>query len=182
MSFKDGVIVVKNKSHVGFVSFLLGAFLILGIVSAPSVLADDCKDGKCPPPPPERSVCFNVFCTFQRQDAGTQGESTGHYQKCQVASTFTHWVTGDGNEVWDNSTDSFNPAFEVQCDNEVIYNGSAHRYTDYLGTRLQAIPGPYPAVDLPKDSLREIRHYSDASLEFADQSLQGTCYIYTGPQ
>jgi hypothetical protein len=136
--------------------------------------ADDknCKNGNCHPP---RPICFNVFCTFQR-------EGTGPYEKCQVASTFVHLVNDDGSEFLDNSSDSNSPVFEVQCDNEVVYNSSAHRYTDYLGTRIQAIPGPYPAVVLPKDSLQEIRHYSDASLEFADQRLNGTCYIYTGPQ
>lgn len=168
---------ITKQLSVAVLSFLICASLpgLAGFTKAAQ--ADDnkdCKNGNCPQP--TRPVCFNLVCSFQKDG------HDGPYEKCTVASTFTHLVTEDGSEVWNNSEGSFNPVFEVQCDNEVIYNGSGHRYTDYLGTRIQAIPGPYPGMDLPPGSLREVRHYSDSTLEFLDQKLTGTCYIYTGPQ
>lgn len=149
--------------------------LVFILVSSRSVRSDDglgkvCEGEKCQP----RPACFNVFCTYGKDD-------DGHYSKCEASAAFTHAVSGDGDEIFDNSTQSDNPTFEVQCDQTVVYNGPAHRYTDRLGTRIQGIPGPYPAVVLPVGALREMRHYSESSLEFKDQRLSGSCYIYTGP-
>lgn len=122
-----------------------------------------------------RPVCFNLFCSFQRQEEGK-------FERCEVASTFTQLVTEEGWEVRENSEEPFNPTFEVKCDHEVVFNGKGHRYTDHLGTRIQAIPGPFPAIVMPRNALREERHYSEASLEFDRERLDGFCYVYTGPQ
>lgn len=157
---------LKQSIYVAIISF----FTCISLSSADD---KNCKDGNCHPS--VRPVCFNVFCTFERDGAS-------QYDKCQAASTFTHLVYDDGSEFYDNSSEVNNPTFEIQCDGNVLYNSSAHRYTDYLGTRIQAIPGPYPAIVLPQGALKEIRHYSEASLEFADQQIKGSCYLYTGPQ
>lgn len=141
---------------------------------------DSCKGKDCPPPErPPRPVCFNVYCTYQGDE---QQGAKKHYDRCTAAASFVHLVADDGDEVFDNSADSSNPAFEVQCDSQVLYDGPAHRYTDRLGSRIQGIPGPYPAIVLPVGALTELRHYSESSLEVDDQRLSGDCYVYTGPQ
>jgi hypothetical protein len=160
-----------NKS-IGLFILLSGLWvgaINVGLAAADVDCTKDKQDAKCQRP--VHPVCFNVFCTYERD-----------HKRCQSASKFTHFVTDDGQEVWNNSSPPFNPSFEVECDGRQLYSGSAHRYTDYLGSRIQAIPGPYPAIVLPRDSLRDVRHYVESSLEFTNERLAGSCYIYTGPQ
>ena len=62
--------------------------------------------------------------------------------KCQAAAVFTKRVTADGEEIADDSGPGEDATFEVECDDEVRFNGSAHRYTDRDGTRLKSVIGP----------------------------------------
>ena len=141
-------------------------------------LADDkCKGGNCPPPlPPPKTVCFNVVCTYK-----CENPKGGEFSTCQAAAKFEKWVTGDGDEIRDDSQYPDNPEFEVACDDQVLYNNSGRRFTDEQGTRIQAEEGPYPAILIPRGSLREGHHYVLSALElFNQQQLQGYCYVYTG--
>lgn len=140
------------------------------------VRADDKDDHKAPPP---RKVCFNVFCTYDARDQHGQDQ----YEKCHAGSTFTKWVRDDGDEIQDESADhDDDPKFEVECDGKPVYNNSAHRYTDWQGTRIQALQGPYPAIVLPEGALKDTHEYAVSALELWDQTLHGYCYVYTGPQ
>lgn len=139
----------------------------------------DCKD-------PDNLTCFNIYCRYEesrhdddKSDSFT--DSHDSYEKCRAASQFKKNVGDDGSEIEDRSYPPFNPRMAVECDGSVIYNNSAHRYTDYKGTRIQAQHGPYPAILLPKGALRDDHHYVRSVLELSDQTLKGYCYIYTGP-
>jgi hypothetical protein len=130
----------------------------------------------CPPPPPPlppRQVCFNLVCNYQK------GDDPG-FSKCQAASTFTKWVAADGSELQDASEAPQNPQLEVECDEQVLFNSSARRFTDEQGTRIQAENGPYPALLLPSRSLQDTHRYVLSSLELSNQTLSGYCYIWTG--
>jgi hypothetical protein len=136
---------------------------------------------------PPHEVCFNVFCTYERQNVldaqGGQGPHDGQFEKCHAASTFQKFVSDEGEEINDESADrDDNPKFEVECDGKTVYNNSAHRYTDWQGTRIQALAGPYPAVVLGRGALRDTHQYEISALELWDQTLHGYCYIYTGTQ
>src|SRR5262249_3164778 len=103
--------------------------------------------------------------------------------KCEAGAVFTKFVTDDGEEIRDISDDHTQPRFEVACDQKTLFNGSAHRFTDWAGTRIQADTGPFPAVLLPHGALKEGHRYEASALELADgESLRGYCFIYTGPQ
>jgi hypothetical protein len=163
----------------------LALFISLTMLAATAALADgpntndkgECHQGKCDPPAPPKKVCLNVFCSYQKD-----GEH-GKFEKCEAAAVFEKWVTAEGNEIWDNSAEPFNPDFEVSCDDRVLFNGTAHRYTDYLGTRIQALRGPYPALLLPRGVLQEGHRYEKSALEFPDgHSMRGYCFVYTGAQ
>jgi hypothetical protein len=147
------------------------AIVLLPVLSM-SAMADTSRreEGNC------RSVSFNVACYYKR-DGGNDG-----FEKCQSASQFQKMVTQGGAEIEDKSVPPFNPKFEVQCDERKLFNGSAHRFTDGQGTRLQAEAGPFPASVLPRGSLRDDHKYVPSVLELGEQTLRGFCYIYTGPQ
>ncbi|OFZ19478.1 MAG: hypothetical protein A2X94_09010 [Bdellovibrionales bacterium GWB1_55_8] len=119
-------------------------------------------------------VCFNLLCNYE------ESAPKARYRKCESAARFEKWVTGDGSEIPDISEHPLNPEFEVACDDELLFNNSAYRYTDALGTRLQAQAGPYPATLLPRGALREGHRYVLSTLELNGQTLRGHCYIYTG--
>ena len=166
----------KNKRY----WLLIVCFFSFGLISSDPVFAGpvtDCKDGKegkdCPP---VQEICFNLVCSYQRE--GREGT----YEKCQAAARFKKWVTAGGGEIWDRSEGVNHPEFEVECDEYMIFNNSALRYTDSLGTRIQGRTGPYPAVVIPRGSLRDGHSYVPSSLEFSDQHLRGYCYVYSGPQ
>jgi hypothetical protein len=163
---------------------ILMGCLILFLASG-SLFADDkCKDGDKDCQRPPREVCFNVFCTYDRDHDGKEQGHDEHdgYDKCHAGATFNKFVTDDGVEIDDDSDHDRNPKFEVECDGRPIYNNSGHRYTDWQGTRIQAIQGPYPAIVLGKGALRDTHQYSVSALELWDQTLHGYCYVYTGPQ
>lgn len=125
---------------------------------------------------PPTETCFNAVCSYQRE-----GED-GRYEKCQAAAVFRKWVTAEGDEIADKSAFPQNPMLEVECDQRVLHNNGARRFTDALGTRIQAQAGPYPAILLPRKALREGHRYEPSALELDGQHLRGYCYIYTGPQ
>jgi hypothetical protein len=89
-------------------------------------------------------------------------------------------VTLDGGEVTDDSEYPFNPKFEIECDDEWIQKGPSRRFTEILGTRIQAEQGPFPALVLPRGALHVGPHSSDARLEFTNQTMNGSCFIYSG--
>jgi len=132
-------------------------------------------DSKTPAPHVTHPVCFNLVCKYQDEKGASPLD-------CQAAATFTHEVNEDGSEVLGDSSEHADIKLEVQCNQSVLYNGAANRYTDRLGTRIQGLEGPYPAIVLPPDSLVDTHRYTDSSLELADQNLEGVCYVYTGAQ
>ena len=153
------------------ITFIVSILFLAPPVSADGKPGDACKDCDM-----TRELCFNVFCNYQKEIA------EGSYQKCKAASVFTKSVYLDGNEVRDNSESPLNPELQVECDGAVIQNGSAHRYTDSMGTRIQSLTGPYPAILLPRKALRDGHRYVASSLEFDGESMEGYCYLYTGSQ
>ena len=126
-----------------------------------------------------KTTCFNLYCQYKKKKKEEAKE--GQVQECRVAIQFMKRVSSDGREIFDYSNEKDNPKFQVQCDQQILYNNSAHRYTDELGTRIQVIGAPYPAILLPRGSLHDQRHYETSSLQLENQDLEGYCYIYTGP-
>ena len=124
-----------------------------------------------PTPSQNRTVCLNLLCNYE-----------GENQKCQAAAQLEKFVSLRGDEVEDRSEHPFHPEFEVACNDSLIYNGIGYRFTDALGTRIQAQSGPYPAILLPRGVLRDGHRYLISSLELGDENLRGYCYIYTGPR
>lgn len=159
----------------------------------------ECKPGeKCPPPKCTKEECFNIICHYKSHNEKNDG-----YEKCQVAARFLKNVTLEGGEVEDSSEqpkdhhgngpregeppnnegphrDFFDHQFEVKCDGHLIYNDGARRFTDMLGTRIQAETGPYPAILLPRGTLHAGHHYAPSWLELGEQNMRGSCYIYNG--
>src|SRR4051812_5573394 len=116
---------------------------VISALAAASALAGDndndkyCKDKNCHPP---REVCFNVFCTYDEDRVKIEDNHHPRFDRCHAGSTFMKWVTDDGDEIKDISLDRNDLAkFQVECDGKTIYNNSAHRYTDWQGTRIQAL-------------------------------------------
>lgn len=148
--------------------------VLLVAFSASAVMADG-GHHRCPKGsncfPKKREACFTAFCSFQdlNQPPG--------FQNCRAAATFNKAVTVTGGEVVDDSDPSNNPQFEVVCDDSVIYNNSALRFTDLLGTRIQAEAGPYPALLLPRGAL-----HSGANFTSGNHSSQGVLLLDTGNQ
>lgn len=152
----------------------IGAFA-LGSVLSVKANATECLPGEeCKPEEVSRSVCFNLYCRYQTKD------KYNGYKKCRTAARFFKEVGINGEELEDRSEFPFNSQFQVECDGDVIFNGSAYRYTDPKGTRLQAQAGPFPATLLPRGSLRDGNRYVLSILELEEQSLKGYCYLYTG--
>jgi hypothetical protein len=108
---------------------------------------------------------FNVFCRFP---------------KCFAASRFEKHVDHEGDEVYDNSEHPRNPAFEIECHGQSIFNGLGRRFTDKAGTRIQAQAGPYPAIVLPPRALRDGHRRVKSLLELREATLEGDCYLYVG--
>jgi hypothetical protein len=138
---------------------------------------DKCKDGICPFP--TKQVCFDMVCNYKSKSRDSYDPRDSQYKTCRAAVRFQKWVGVDGREVWDTSTTPFNPEFEVECDHQLIYHSAGTRFTDELGTRIQAETSPYPAILLPKGALREGHRYALSSLELDGQALRGHCYLYT---
>lgn len=132
-----------------------------------------CPQGKTCPVKCTKEACFTVVCHYQAKDRDD------HYQKCRAASTFVTRVTSDGGEVQGDSDLTNSPKFEVECDGHMIYNNGARRFTDLLGTRIQAETGPFPAIVLPRGELHDGHHFSPSWLELGEQNLRGSCYLYT---
>ncbi|MGZ6371569.1 MAG: hypothetical protein ACXWPM_12505, partial [Bdellovibrionota bacterium] len=126
------------------------------------------------------SECFNIVCDY-RADHDSD-DRDGPFHQCRAASVFKKLVTEQGEEIRDRSSFPNNPALDVQCDGRTVFNNSARRFTDDLGTRIQAEEGPYPAILLPRGVLTDRHQYSVSQLELEGQSLSGFCYVYTGPQ
>jgi hypothetical protein len=163
------------KKSIQGVSTLLAAVMASIAIVHSDARSDEefverCKD--CDPP---KEVCFNVYCNYAREDRYG-------FEKCKAVSVFKKLVAADGDEIQDVSRRPQNPQLAIECDSRVIFNNSGRRYTDYLGTRIQAETGPYPAILLPKHALEEGRRYVNSSLELDGQFLKGYCYLYTGPQ
>jgi hypothetical protein len=146
-------------------------------------LANASEDGKDPGKPHHEPVCFNLICKYSSKSPREgMPPSFDTPTTCRAAAVFTKDVTLDGGEILDTSDPNSNPDFEVECDEHVIFNDRAHRYTDIMGTRIQALTGPYPALLLPRGALRDTRGYIHSSLDLDGRILSGYCYLYTGPQ
>ncbi|OFZ19480.1 MAG: hypothetical protein A2X94_09020 [Bdellovibrionales bacterium GWB1_55_8] len=151
--------------------------------------------GNCPGrncTPPTKSVCFNLVChyDFQQHIQGEEQQNGSGLKSCKVAARFDKLVTIDGGEVTDDSIHPDNPELEVSCDDKLVYNNSARRFTDLLGTRIQGQMGPHPAITLPRGALHagsgetSGRHIAPSVLELDTgrgfERARGTCYIWTG--
>ncbi len=136
--------------------------------------AGDCSDGKCPG---ARRVCFNLYCEFDARE-----KDSNRFKQCEAAARILKWVGADGSEILDRSSKSNHPSLQVRCDEKVLYNNSSYRFTDEKGTRIQAVPGPYPAVLLPRGTLEDGHGHVLAALELSRQTLKGSCHLYTEPE
>jgi hypothetical protein len=135
--------------------------------------------------PKTKPACFNLVCYYDNIQSPHD-----EFRHCKAAATFNAPVTIDGGEFQSDSRDGNNPQLEVTCDGNVIFNNSAHRYTDLLGSRIQGETGPHPAILLPRGELHSGAddhsgdHQSPSTLQLDGQdgpvSAQGTCYIWTG--
>ncbi len=144
--------------------------------------ANPCPEGNCEPKTKEE--CFNLVCHYKNK------REHGGFERCRAAATFVKDVTLDGGEVRDDSNKRNHPSFEVVCDSTPIYNNGAYRFTDLLGTRIQAQTGPHPAITLPRGALHSGTdgtsgdHISPSILEVDTENgvdrLHGQCYIWTG--
>ncbi len=133
-----------------------------------------CKGKDCAP---EHEICLNVFCSFHGKD----GDHDQDGEMCEAAAVFQKEVDPDGDEIHDSTASPHNPAFAVACEHRTIFQGPAHRYTDDMGTRLQAEAGPFPAVILPPGALHEGHREVPALLELSgERKVPGSCQIYTG--
>ena len=147
-----------------------------------------CPDGNCNPP--TKSICFNLVCHYNFPGEGPDQGQHREGKSCKVAARFEKLVTIDGGEVTDDSTHPNNPELEVSCDNKMVYNNSAHRFTDLLGTRIQGEMGPHPAITLPRGALHagagesSGSHVAASVLELDTgrgfERARGTCFIWTG--
>ena len=134
---------------------------------------------------PTQMACFNLVCYYNN------AENPDGYKNCKVASRFNKLVTIDGGEVQDDSTIPDNPEFEVSCEDKLIYNNSARRFTDLLGTRIQGEAGPHPSITIPRGALHSGVHGTSGDhiapsvfeIDTGSHGLlrtRGTCYIWTG--
>lgn len=166
------------------ISFIAGLFAIC-LGSSSAFAGDPHQNPSCPDcTDPTREVCFNLMCHYEFKN------EYGSPKNCTVSSTFTKNVTVDGGEVQDDSSVGNNPRLDISCDNEKIFNNSAHRFTDLLGTRIQGQTGPSPAVLLPRGALHSGQegqsgsHYSKSILELDNGRefvrANGKCFIWTG--
>lgn len=148
-----------------------------------------CKECKVP----KKTVCFNVYCQFEDKkdsdDDREDADSLRDFHECTAAATFKKEVTVDGGEVVDDSNFENNPELNVVCRGNKIFNSSANRYTDLLGTRIQGESGPFPALLLPRGALssgadnRSGDHVTFGSLELTLKKglvhKKGKCFIWT---
>ncbi|MDR3607190.1 MAG: hypothetical protein P4M08_07410 [Oligoflexia bacterium] len=170
-------------------------FVLLGILALSfGSIAAKADDHPCPGPdcrPPTKDVCFNLMCIYNSEDHIADHDD----KSCTVASTFVKEVTLDGGEVIDDSdrddSDRDNvTTLEVSCGGKVLFDNSAYRHTDLLGTRIQGQEGPTPAITLPRGELHTVEsgqgggHYSWSTLEFQTEErfkhLDGSCFIWAG--
>ena len=166
---------------------LTSTSLILKLAAASLILlqslahaSDDSHDHQ---KPDRQSVCFNLVCKYAAKPP-QEGDSSADRSPstCRAAAVFTKDIAIDGSELFDVSDGDSNPDFEVECDDHVLFNDRAHRYTDSMGTRIQALTGPYPAMLLPRGTLRDTRGYITSNLDLDGRVYSGYCYLYTGPQ
>ncbi len=171
-----------------FAAFALAPGMVLAQSGAgaprpiPTSPPSHCPDGRCRPE--TRETCFNLVCYYSNP------QNPVGYQSCKVSAKFDKRVTIGGGEVQDDSFQRNNPEFEVECDNSVLFNNSARRFTDALGTRIQGESGPHPAITLPRGALHSGAdgtsgdHVSPSTLELdVGSSLlrtSGSCFIWTG--
>lgn len=120
-----------------------------------------------------QEIHFNLFCSYKKKIKDKEG-----YEACRSAAKFLKGVGPKGEELHDFSSHINHPDFEVECDQHLIFNNRAQRLTDHYGTRIQGLPGPFPAILLPRDTLKEGRRYVKSSLELEGQILPGYCYLY----
>jgi hypothetical protein len=162
--------------------------LAAGAARADDGGGDDCDGIHCRPR--TRDVCFNVVCHYDLdRDLGDRGDGHDEGRHCKVAAEFVAPVTIGGGEVTSDSDERSAPRFEVTCDGKPVYNDSAHRYTDLLGTRIQGETGPHPAITLERGALHtgpdhdSGYHQSPSTLILEDEGVKvghGTCDIWTG--
>ena len=129
----------KIGLSLGVLAFSMAAMTGSGVARADG----DCPGHDCKPK--TKPVCFNLVCHYRDKDNHDDMKS------CTAASTFVKDVTVDGGEVVDDSDDQGqgpnlfddndqdrrNPTFQVNCDDKILFNNSAHRYTSLLGTIIQ---------------------------------------------
>lgn len=164
------------------------------ILSMPVAMAGEYEDSRCRGRDQDcevktKEVCFNLVCFYESKKLSDDRDDWG-FKKCKVASTFKKKVTLDGGEVEDDSYHENNPQLEVDCDGQRIFNNSARRFTDLLGTRIQGETGPFPAISLPRGALHgnfphdSGYHVSPSVLEVEGdkhkERLKGKCHIWTG--
>jgi hypothetical protein len=174
---------VKKMRFFAFAGVALSLF-------APSAFAEPDSLPDCPPGRacrvPSKEVSFNLVCYYNDR------HNPEGYENCKAAAKFQKDVTTDGGEVADDSTFKDNPQLEVSCGHSTLFNNSARRFTDLLGSRIQGETGPHPAITLPRGALHSGSdrtsgdHVSSSTLEIDIGTkllrTQGICYIWSGVQ
>ena len=170
--------------------------IVLAAAGTTRAQASGCEEGKdCKPE--TRDVCFNLVCFYHGKDVKDHG-----FKECKAASTFVKKVTVDGGEVADDGDRDRdddkrrNPTLEITCDDDPrpVYNNSAYRSTDLLGTVIQGQSGPNPSITLPRGELHtgsdnnlggNHQSPSELTIEFGTahddhEHMKGECTIWTG--
>lgn len=171
---------IRKIMMIGFISLALSASFAFADDDGGDCHGNDCH-------PKTKDVCFNVVCHYEFHDGSDSVSNNDHDRHiCSAASTFTKKVTEDGGEVPEQVIGVLN----VACDGESKFNNSATVSTDLLGTRIQGLIGPTPAVLLPRGALdsgvegRNGGHYTSSILEVDFKGefkrAEGKCFIWNG--
>lgn len=121
----------------------------------------------------ERNVDLSVFCKFSSKQE--------RQVKCQAGVLLRARAAEEGEvRLVEDRADFSSIPFEVECNKQTIFSGTARRFDDRESTRLQAVVGPYPSLVLPQGSLEPGHRKVKAELELRELELEGTCLIYEG--
>lgn len=149
--------------------YFISGFTVFTLFFINPSFADDISKNKNDT---DKLRCFTIYCLYHKKADDRFGHS-----KCRAISTFKKWVGKGGQELEDDSSPPMNPSLDIECDGKVIYGDSSVRFTNRMGTRIQAAPGPFPALLLPRDSLHDGHFYNFSFLQLESQTLSGQCFI-----
>ena len=121
-----------------------------------------------------KPYCFDLYCVYHKKAKDSDG-----FEKCKVGATFKKSVAENGYELDDEASRAIDAKFQVECDGKVTFNNGATVYSSFYGSRIQALPGPFPSLTLPNAALHEGHFFSVSFLQLENQTLPGQCFIST---